>query len=1206
MNMKCGSLCAMLGVATHALAGGSPAEVDTPVLRVPQLDKPPTMDGKVGADEYARALTFTGIVGNPLGKPFLLPAAQQVTWLLGFHGDMLYIAMRSPHPKGTYPTGRVKDDDNPDVLWCDHTEIQILTGKREDAARPGKGFFKIMTNAMGARHDAHLWNGTPGTEDLWSSGGEYKAHVTDSCWEMELSIKAEAVGLKQWDGSTFVLQLVRADDPIGVYFGGLCEGPWMNWKQFAEVTCDAAAPAFHLESLGEPMAGAVDVKLSAFGTGQAPQEVAVEVSAADAGGKSLCQDKVKLDAKPGVMASAQIAKSGLAVSDVTIDEGRNWIEVKAVWVDGKTSKTLFHNRMAFMKMSPEWRAKYLDPWLAGRPQGGQWDAGFAHLPYAKMALAKVDVDFFGVPEEARKAQAFTVSVRAKGKKESLASAKGAVAKGAGEALFAVPELADGEYEAVFALDSGPTQTVAFQRKRYPFERNRLGMSNEVIPPYTPIAVNPERLALPGGRSGLPKPEGDLVVVWGRGYEFGPNGLPGRIHAVPPTGAAGGIEQILAAPLRFEAAAGGKPLAVEGRGARVASAQPHEAVIEGQSAAPGLALKTSTRVEYDGWCEVTLTLEPAAETTLDALDFVADIRDSTGDARRPPFAADTLYVQRMGAGIDNSFHGAIPAKPGVCFKSETLWPIARTGPADVKRDWKSFVPVCYFGGADRGLWFFAWSDKGWTLKDKQSALTVERLPDGTARLRVRLIAGPEKIDKPRKLCFAVQASPIKPNDPEYRTRLGSIAHDTSGYRYYGDSVDSYALGIDEEYAALRQYLMYGTALQKDPDAKYSHWQGRLGKMIREGRADRVMLYGSQWMTGAGSEEFDSFGGEWLGSNNWKPVPDVKFNGASNYGGTTRWKTPRQMSALRVNWPQSMLDFFVWYHDRLIDKAGINGTWWDNCYAGVVTEYDPELGRLESVWNLYPRRQLCKRLNVIGWERLRPPCWSMNTEVEMAWCQVYWLVEGFWGPDAEDMDVVQHFGSIDDHKQKALDFFRAAYRPKGNCMVVKPSYLTHFKSANPQRNAALQNGVDGVMLLHDAPVVFDQDLVRKLRYLADYDDPEQCLFMGYWQSKPFVTPSATGVAASAYQNVKRKAAAVVFFNHSDADQALGGTLLAPGGLLGSADADPAAAARPMDVARAYDLVSGKDIKLSWRDGRLCLDEAFVVAKHGMRILALEGTP
>jgi hypothetical protein len=150
------------------------------------------------------------------------------------------------------------------------------------------------------------------------------------------------------------------------------------------------------------------------------------------------------------------------------------------------------------------------------------------------------------------------------------------------------------------------------------------------------------------------------------------------------------------------------------------------------------------------------------------------------------------------------------------------------------------------------------------------------------------------------------------------------------------------------------------------------------------------------------------------------------------------------------------------------------------------------------------------------------------------------------------------------------------------------------------------VDGIMLLHDAPVVFDQDLVRKLRYLADYDDPEQCLFMGYWQSKPFVTPSAAEVAASAYQNVKRKAAAVVFFNPGGADQALGGTLLAPGGLLGSADADPAAAARPMDVARCYDLISGKDVKLSWRDGRLCLDEAFVVAKHGMRILALEGTP
>ena len=458
-----------------------------PKLRIPELSQPPQMDGKITEGEYASALSFTGVAGNPLGKPFLLAEAQQVTWFLGFKGDLLYIAMRSPHVKGTYPAGRAKGADNIDVMWGDHTEIQILTNPREDAARPGKGFFKIVNNALGTQWDFHWLNGTPGTEDFWTTGGETKSRVTAEAWELEVSVKASAVGLKQWAGSTFVLQLVRADSPSGMYYGGLVGSSWMDWKRFAEVVCDASAPAFHLESLGEPMEGRLDVKTSALAGAGEPRKINVSVSVQNADGAQLFDKKETITAQAGAKASAALQKDGLAVSDVTIEGGRNWIEITAAWQDGKEEKILFRNRMPFMKMTPEWRAKYLDAWLASKAVAGQWDATFAYLPYSGKALVKVDLDFFGVPEEAKKATQFGVEVRKKGDSAKIAVGAAALKSGAGEVLVTLPDLADGDYEAVFKLDSGPSQTVGFQRKRYPFERNTVLYPQRVTTPsHIPI------------------------------------------------------------------------------------------------------------------------------------------------------------------------------------------------------------------------------------------------------------------------------------------------------------------------------------------------------------------------------------------------------------------------------------------------------------------------------------------------------------------------------------------------------------------------------------------------------------------------------------------------------------------------------------------------------------------------------------------------
>lgn len=127
------------------------------------------------------------------------------------------------------------------------------------------------------------------------------------------------------------------------------------------------------------------------------------------------------------------------------------------------------------------------------------------------------------------------------------------------------------------------------------------------------------------------------------------------------------------------------------------------------------------------------------------------------------------------------------------------------------------------------------------------LLVERLADrGLVRARVRLLAGPVALDAPRTVRFALLAAPVKPNSSTYRSAK-RFFQDTSGYRNYGDSVDSYVLHREEDYTALRKFLIYGPRYQDNK--QYGWWETR-GPSVAE--AASLVLYGATSMSPPVSE------------------------------------------------------------------------------------------------------------------------------------------------------------------------------------------------------------------------------------------------------------------------------------------------------------------------------------------------------------------
>ncbi len=1185
--MKSLALCLVLVCVGFSAVQAAEAFVH-PVLRVPKLAAPPVIDGAIDDAEWGRAAAFTGVTaeGSVGGHGSLVPRIQQVQWFLGYDDTYLYMAMRSPHPEGTYPVARVKEDDliigHPAVLFEDHVEIQILThGRRDQASTQGKGFYKVMANPKAAIVDEFLFNGTDGTEQLWAMGGPVKCRVTKSVWELELAIEIGRLDIASLDARDLVIQLVRTDSCTGMYFAGLVGTHWMDWQRFARMDFVPGTPVCRFLQLGEIGAGELDAVIELVG-GSAASQVTLELRVEDADGKVVHEESREVALPANHTERLSFQKQGIAISTVAVAERnrRNHLEIKAIaQVDGE-SIVLFHNRSPFMQMDEEFRRQFLDKWIAGRPQSGEWEYKIAYLPYSDKLEVSVDLDFFGMSEQVQSARRFQVAVSAKGQEAVLATGGGPIEGLVGAPiLMDLPKLGTGEYVASFQLFDGSGSMIsakdaAFVRKEYPWEHNQLGMSDEVIPPFQPLTVR-ER----------------TVGMWGRSYTIAPGGLPGQIVVGPPTGSMGQPLPLLAAPVRLDVRRGDGIATVADAESEIASAAMHRVDIRGSQQLGEIAADLTSFVEYDGWWEFAATLEGAG--TIETADLVIDLKD------QPGLPIDTLYVQRLGDGRYGNHFNAIPREPGIHFQSTELLKVKGS-----RFDWKSFVPQTYIGSGDRGLWFFAWSAAGWELADEQPVVQVERLEDGNVRLRVRLLAGPVELNGARTMRFALQAAPVKPNHPRYRTynEEGLDAHDTRGYRYYGKSVDDFVNSTPEEYEALRQFVLYGPRYQGEAQrtakGNYGWWHGHYVDKLAHGA--KLVMYGSGQLTGMGPGEFRSFGGEWLGRSNWVANRSAASDtGRWNYQGTEQWDSDEELSVTGINWSQSMIDFFIWYHKPLLEKSGFNGTWWDNVSISLVNDYNAELGRLEEVWLLYPRRQLVKRLNTLGWELMRPPLWAANMHVDLGFAQIFWMVENDWYADGADMTSLQ---------QWPIGQFRAMARTKSTMQVARP-WLSGFTGTTPERDEQVRRSLWAMLMSHDIhPAVLShytfakeeflpvRRTMSRMRGLVNLADTTNCLFAGYWLTAGMVEPAVEQVHASVYSNAGLRTAAVLFFNGDTQAKDLAGTGLEIDALI------PVRGKR-LQVRQIFDLESGEPVAFALQDNRYVLTAPLSVEGHGFRLLGVE---
>ncbi|MGA2067463.1 MAG: glycoside hydrolase domain-containing protein [Thermoguttaceae bacterium] len=280
--------------------------------------------------------------------------------------------------------------------------------------------------------------------------------------------------------------------------------------------------------------------------------------------------------------------------------------------------------------------------------------------------------------------------------------------------------------------------------------NRVGVSDKVIPPWTPLEVR-----------------GSEVGVWNRTLRLDGLGMARQITN-------GGVAQ-LAAPMRLVALKDGREIEIRPGQATLGRRVEAEADFTGAAEAAGLRLAARTHVEFDGFVNVQLDVAPAGKepATVDGLFLEISL----------PADEATHYCTTAGGW--SAVHDALPDH----------WTSRMTSSGMLVGD---FVPYVWLTNSDRALLWFADHDRGWSHEPPGALPAQEiRREHGKVTLRVNFFALPTEVKGRRTITWGWQTFPSRPLPPGWRATFCASQPPTPHTR------NSY-FWIDADWAVLWPY------------------------------------------------------------------------------------------------------------------------------------------------------------------------------------------------------------------------------------------------------------------------------------------------------------------------------------------------------------------------------------------------------------------
>ncbi len=1011
------------------------------VLPLMATAQAPVVDGVIGDGEW-QGLHVSRFVAQRAGGKDLLQPRPGEFWV-ACDGQTLFLAVRS----AVHPTAGVVANHPPegkkaigDTIYDDSIELWI------DNAPDGRGgkYYQIMVNSLGALF-TKMHDRADGSANLWWRPERFRqAHqVEDGVWTAEFALPLAD------------LEVGDPGRPVGLrvcrnYKHGWDQSRWapgVNAFDSAETMgrIRFADSAPMVSELGFQDADGIAVGVAVANPGPAPLPVKVKL------GYNAEQQPRYFQEWEATLAAGERREFIYRKEFFSPDNYPALAEILVAAADGTT---YYHRDV-------KWHTQPADIWdrLAVASKDDAFDFAIEWHPTPKLLRWKTSYAAF---TERAGVQALRLLVRPEAGGPPVAEQRlDAPASATTEQRFELPTLPDGRFRAELYADTQDAEAAADpvkfaifeQRSDFAWLNNGIGISDEVIPPFTPLTV-----------------AGQTVDAVLRTHTFTDAGLWAQVVADG--------QPILAAPMRFELRQAGAVQPLAGKLTFTETA-PHRVVAEAAWQAGGLRGQTRGEMDYDGCLKVTLELTQVDDQPLEALDLVIPLAN-----RQMPL------LHACGDGLRINFGGAVPAGDG------QVWSSIRASRSDLVG---TFLPYLWVGGESRGLTWFAANDRDWIVDptDTIASLALER--DGeTLNLRVRLIQKPATLTRPHLITFGLMATPAKPMPPNWR----------QAGLFHGGKQNTTFLGMCMYWGG----LLYGVF---PPDRDFTVVR-KIAESAKEGRRDAAFFddyvknhpevaneirWSANLRNAHAIVPYTNLRGANTFTPEWRVYQDEWRRGNFGWRQTNPNLTSGQIDFSLIPTP-SQIDFLLYYYREFL-RAGLDGIYWDNiCIysnANRVTSdgYVREDGVFQPEADIWRLREVTKRTAVLA-HQLGKPNVNMPHMTNASLVPVFsWT--GFY------LGWEWKYGHSDWQERFSREYIRAINigRQTGNLPGVLEGH-TH-QIADPElRNWVVRTRV-GVVLTHEIIVQMPDPLLQRAReamFKLGYGT-DACQVHNYWEAQPVAT-------------------------------------------------------------------------------------------------------
>lgn len=516
----------------------------------------------------------------------------------------------------------------------------------------------------------------------------------------------------------------------------------------------------------------------------------------------------------------------------------------------------------------------------------------------------------------------------------LQRVQGTLGKFANEAKWELPQLPEGSYTiSVEAQKDGKIawqHTKEFDYKHFVWENNHIGDDRIILPPFRPLQTDQEQ---------------NRVEALLTGYGFGETG---RVSSVRAEG-----DEILAAPMNFFL--DGTPLPA-GKISFDEVADDRVRLTD-EVEFDNVDFRFHHEMDYDGMVLTTIDIAPHEPREIQS--FYLDM----------PLKKDVAKLFHSSHWMRRNPSAFIPEEEGVVWRSLAAPHIGIPG---------NFRSYTWIGGVKKGLCWFGESDAGYSLSKDSSHTEIVREGDQVI-LRIHVVTEPCLWDKPFQIVMGFQATPVKPQLPNFR-------------RYASVSESGYAAANSIPVASINEVVMWSACdWVRPPDGDYSYVQflkncyGKTNEEIEsvvdayiQKHADVIGKDTKLWKSHLGHAARQRARHAHLMITYFNPRQyDTRWPELTTYA--DEW----DMAAFRnihydmyAGIPQrSYQDFLLYYMREMVRKGGIDGVYLDN--TNETQNYDDMMGpvrelsqgRFSPQYSFLGMRQLVKRAAVMLYQEGR---------------------------------------------------------------------------------------------------------------------------------------------------------------------------------------------------------------------------------------------